>query len=194
MELLGHRYTFLRYGTLVVSLLFQVLRLIMEMCMKLMKDIFVTVCLSLGVSTAAEAQVRGLSISNVCPKVQAAGAESSTIYKQSAPLRSGGVGTPLIGYRKEMTLIYNRRNFSGGSHVIYDSKGKSLASCPVTSAHGHAGRARCTALTSVVRRAAIRNSGSPSVYFKINKNLCVKVPDAGRCVGSVKGLCNSLIS
>lgn len=37
----------------------------------------------------------------VCGRVLDAGNASSTIYKQSAPLRSGGVGTPLIGYRKE---------------------------------------------------------------------------------------------
>jgi hypothetical protein len=161
--------------------------------MKCIKNVFVIACLCLGVALSAEAQVRGLTIAKVCPKVQAAGSESSTIYKQSAPLRSGGVGTPLIGYRKEMTLIFNKRNFSGSSFTVYDSKGGSLIRCPFASAEGHAGRARCTAQTAGVRSAAVKNSGSPSVYFKINKNLCVKVPDAGRCVGSVKGLCNQLI-
>jgi hypothetical protein len=141
----------------------------------------------------AEAQVRAKSLSKTCPKVQLVGSESATIYKNSAPLRSGGVGTPLIGYRREPTLIYNRRNFSGSRHVVYDSKGKSLASCPVVSAEGHAGRARCTIQTSSLRRSAVGNTGSPTVYFKVSGNLCVKVPDAGRCYGSVKGLCNQLI-
>jgi hypothetical protein len=145
------------------------------------------------VASSANAQYRALSIDKICPKVQAAGSESSTIYKQSAPLRSGGVGTPIVGFRREMTLIFNRRNFSGGSFTVYDSEGNSLARCPFASAHGHAGRARCTAQTAVTRRAAIRNTGSPRIYFKINRNLCVSVPDAGRCVGSVKGLCNQLI-
>jgi hypothetical protein len=144
-------------------------------------------------ASSANAQYRALSIDKVCPKVQAAGSESATIYKQSAPLRSGGVGTPLIGYRKEPTLIFNRRNFSGSSFTIYDSKGNSLARCPFASAEGHAGRARCTAQTAGVRGAAIKNTRSARIYFKINKNLCVSVPDAGRCVGSVKGLCNQLI-
>jgi hypothetical protein len=66
-----------------------------------------------GTSGSAHAQGRAKSLDQICPKVQAAGSESSTIYKQSAPLRSGGVGTPLIGYRKEPTLIFNKRNFSG---------------------------------------------------------------------------------
>jgi hypothetical protein len=147
-----------------------------------------------GTSGSAHAQGRAKSLDQICPKVQAAGSESSTIYKQSAPLRSGGVGTPLIGYRKEPTLIFNKRNFSGGSQTIYDSKGNSLGRCPVVSAHGHAGRARCTMQTSSLRRTAIKNTRSARIYFKISNRLCVSVPDAGRCVGSVKGLCNQLIS
>jgi hypothetical protein len=147
-----------------------------------------------GFSSGAEAQFRAKSLAKICPKVQAAGSESSTIYKQSAPLRSGGVGTPLIGYRQEPTLIFNKRNFSGGSHTIYDSSGKSLGRCPVVSAEGHAGRARCTMQTSSLRRTAVKNTRSPRIYFKISGRLCVSVPDAGRCVGSVKGLCDRLIS
>jgi hypothetical protein len=148
----------------------------------------------IGASGSANAQSRAKSLDQICPKVQAAGSESSTIYKQSAPLRAGGVGTELIGYRKEPTLIFNKRNFSGGSQTIYDSSGKALGRCPVVSAHGHAGRARCTMQTSSIRRAAIKNTRSPRIYFKISSRLCVSVPDAGRCVGSVKGLCGGLIS
>jgi hypothetical protein len=155
---------------------------------------FLAAAAAVGISFGTQAQVRARSIDQICPKVQAAGSESSTIYKQSAPLRSGGVGTPLIGYRKEPTLIFNRRNFSGGTHTIYDSAGNALARCPVLSAHGHAGRARCTAQTSTLRRTAIKNTRSARIYFKITKNLCVSVPDAGRCIGSVKGLCDQLIS
>jgi hypothetical protein len=130
---------------------------------------FVVAMAVVGVSFGAQAQYRARSLDQICPKVQAAGSESSTIYKQSAPLRSGGVGTPLIGYRKEPTLIFNKRNFSGGSQSIYDSKGNVLGSCPVLSAHGHAGRARCTMQTSSLRRAAIKNTRSPRIYFKISK-------------------------
>lgn len=142
--------------------------------------------------SAAEAE-RARTIERTCPRVIAAGRPSSTIYKQSAPLRAGGPGTPIVGFRREPTLIYNARNFSGGSATIYDSEGNRLASCPHTSAIGHAGRARCTVQTASVRRAAVRNTRSPAILFKINRNTCVRVPDAGRCVGSVKGLCNQLI-
>jgi hypothetical protein len=149
---------------------------------------------AVGISCSVQAQVRARSIDQICPKVQAAGSESSTIYKQSAPLRAGGIGTPIVGFRKEPTLIFNRRNFAGGRHTIYDSAGNALGSCPVMSAHGHAGRARCTMQTSSLRRAAIKNTRSARIYFKISKNLCVSVADAGRCIGSVKGLCDRLIS
>lgn len=147
----------------------------------------------LGVSNAQAQSVRARSLAQICPTSQDVGSQSSTIYKQSAPLRSGGVGTSLIGFRNEPTLIYNKRNFSGSVATIYDSEGNSIARCPHTSAHGHAGRARCTVQTTVVRRAAVRKTGSPTIYFKVSGRLCVKVPDAGRCVGSVKGRCNQLI-
>lgn len=145
------------------------------------------------VDPAHAARARSRSINAVCPSVESL-PNGKYIYKNSAPLRRGGVGTPLIGYRKEPTLIYNKRNFAGGRHTVYDSNGKSLMSCQVTSAHGHAGRARCTAQTANVRRAAMKNTRSPAGFFKITSKLCVKIPDLGRCYGSVKGLCNRTIS
>ena len=114
------------------------------------------------------------------------------IYKNSAPLRSGGVGTPLVGYRIEPTLIYNR-NFGRSTTTIYGTNGVKIGSCPWASAHGHAGRARCTMNTRSLRNSARRNGGSGTGIFKIGST-CVKVPDLGRCYGSVKGLCNRLLS
>lgn len=154
----------------------------------------VSAMVSICCAVSAEAQsVRARTLAQICPSSQDVGSQSATIYKQSAPLRSGGVGTTLVGYRREPTLIYNRRNFSGGSATIYDSEGNSIARCPHTSAVGHAGRARCSIQTATVRRKAVGNTGSPTIYFKVSGRLCIKVPDAGRCVGSVKGLCNQLI-
>ena len=115
------------------------------------------------------------------------------IYKQSAPLRSGGVGTPLIGYRKEPTLISNTRGALKSRGNIFAENGTKLGSCPWASAHGHSGRYRCTMQTSGLRRAAIRAARSPAIYFDLNGKRCIKIPDAGRCFGSVKGLCNQLI-
>jgi hypothetical protein len=157
------------------------------------KQVFGVLMIVFGVTISAEAQFRALSIDQVCKKSQLVGSESSTIYKNSAPLRAGGVGTPLVGYRKEPTLIFNANNFSGGSFTIYDSEANSLARCPYASAEGHRGRARCTIQTAALRRAAVKNTGSARVYFKVNKNNCVEIPDAGRCYGSVKGLCNQVI-
>ncbi len=116
------------------------------------------------------------------------------IYKNSAPLRTGGVGTPLRGYRKEPTLIFNTRNFAGGRHPIYGENGTLIHSgCPLLSAHGHAGRDRCTMPTSSLVQSA-RRAGGTGVYFKINGSTCVFVPHAGKCYGSVKGLCSSTIN
>ena len=117
----------------------------------------------------------------------------SFIYKNSAPLRSGGVGTPLVGYRVEPSLIMNRR-LGTGTTEIFSTKGVKIGSCPWASAHDAAGgRARCTMNTRSLRSAATRSGGKPSAYFKVGST-CVLVPDVGRCYGSVKGLCNRVIS
>jgi hypothetical protein len=160
--------------------------------MKKISLLLLTTTLLLTTQVHAERKHRNLSA--VCGRVVEAGSASSTIYKQSAPLRSGGVGTPLIGYRREPTLIMNRNISSRGTKPVYDSKGNRLTSCPWASAVGHAGgRFRCTIQTASMRQAAIRNTKSPSVYFNVIGNTCVRVPDAGKCVGSVKGLCNQTI-
>jgi hypothetical protein len=146
-------------------------------------------------SSEAYAARKTRTLAKVCSRVQDAGNASSTIYKNSAPLRSGGVGSPLIGFRKEPTLIMNRNISSKGTKPIYDANGNKLASCPWASAHGHSGgRFRCTIQTSTLRRAAIRNTRSPAVFFNVTGKTCVRVPDAGKCYGSVKGLCNQTIS
>ena len=144
-------------------------------------------------SSKAKQAANKRNLKKACPKVSQVGNASSTIYKNSAPLRSGGVGSPLIGFRKEPTLIMNRRYTTGGTS-IFDSSGKKIGSCPWASAYGHAGgRFRCTMSTPSLRGSAVRNTKKANVYFKVNSNTCVHVPDAGRCYGSVKGLCNQLI-
>ena len=115
------------------------------------------------------------------------------IYKNAAPLRSGGPGTPLIGFRKEPTLIMNKA-YTRGTTKIYDSQDNLLGTCPWATAHGHSGgRFRCTNSTIAMKRRAVKNTGSPTVYFVVNarKKICAEVPDAGKCYGSVKGLCNT---
>lgn len=117
------------------------------------------------------------------------------IYKNSAPLRAGGPGTPLLGYRKQPTLIMNKA-YTRSSTNVYDSQDNLLVTCPWAEAHGHSGgRFRCTNSTASMRRKAVKNTGSPAVYFVVQSKtkFCAKVPDSGKCYGSVKGLCNTTI-
>ena len=112
------------------------------------------------------------------------------IYKNSAPLRSGGVGTPIVGFRVEPTLIGVRFGLSRGGTSIYAENGKKIGSCPWTSAHdASGGRYRCTMNTGSLRRAASANGGTQG-YFTVSGGRCVKVPHLGKCYGSSKGLCN----
>ena len=160
-----------------------------------MKKIILALCLPLlAFATDANAARRGVNVSAI-----AACSSTTTlpnagfIYKNSAPLRSGGVGTPLVGYRKEPTLIMNKR-YTTSSTTIYDSQGTKIATCPWASAHGHAGgRFRCSMQTSSLRRTAVKNTGSAAIFFKLKGTQCAEVPDAGKCYGSVKGLCNQTI-
>lgn len=146
-----------------------------------------------AVSARAQQLANKRNLAKSCPNISQVGSASGTIYKNSAPLRSGGIGTPLIGYRKEPSLIMLRRYTTSGTS-IYDSKGQKIGSCPWASAHDAAGgRFRCTMQTASLRKNAVKNTNNASIYFKVNSKTCVAVPDAGRCYGSFKGLCNQLI-
>jgi hypothetical protein len=144
----------------------------------------------------ANAQARSYAVSNIaaCNTVTTL-PNGGYVYKNSAPLRAGGSGTPLVGYRREPTLLMKKREASG-SASIFDSQGTKIGSCPLTSAHGFAGgRFRCTMQTTSLRRRAVQNTGSPQIFFLVNarKKICVSVPESGRCYGSSKGLCNQVL-
>jgi hypothetical protein len=141
------------------------------------------------------AQAVTKTVAKQCPTILGVQDKGLFIYKNSAPIRSGGVGTPLIGFRDEPTLIMNRNVSSRGWTTIYDSKGNSLGRCPWADAHGHSGgRYRCTMNTRTLRRAAVKNTKSPLIYIRLTAKTCVSVPDAGKCYGSVKGKCNSTLT
>ena len=135
------------------------------------------------------------AFADVCPKVQQVGSGSATIYKNSAPVRANSnITAPIIGFRREPTLIMGRNISTRGTKPIYDNKGNTLGSCPWATAHDFAGgRFRCTMQTASLRRAAVRNTNNPAVFFKVNSNTCIQVPDAGKCYGSSKGLCNQTL-
>ena len=139
----------------------------------------------------AEAQ-----LSKVCRSVVTVPQGGTYIYKNSAPLRVGGPGGTLTGFRREPTLIMNRNVSARRTTKVFDSRGKRIGSCPWATAIGHAGgRFRCTMQTTNLRRTAVRRTRNAQVYFLVNSRtkLCARIPDAGRCYGSVKGLCNQLI-
>ena len=141
-----------------------------------------------GLAQKAEAQ-----IGKVCTSVITL-PDGRFIYKNSAPLRNArGI---MIGLRYEPTLIMNSSAYSSrGGTKAYDSNGSVIGTCPWASAHGFSGgRFRCTMKTSSLRRTAVKNTKNPAVFFNYKGTACVKVPDAGRCYGSVKGGCNRLIS
>ena len=135
------------------------------------------------------------AIGDQCSTIQTVG--GGNIYKNSAPVRANSnLTAPIIGFRREPTLIMTRNISTRGTVTIFDSRGTSIGRCPWATAHGTAGgRYRCTMQTSSLRRTAVRNTSSPTVYFKVNtrSKLCIRIPDAGKCYGSVKGLCNQTL-
>lgn len=165
----------------------------------MMRKFFILVC-SVGLfftsvdMASAQSKVKNKRLRKVCKNITNL-PNGGYIYKNSAPMRSGGIGTPIIGFRREPTLILNVRTASTSGTTIYNKKGRKIGSCPWTTAHGHAGgRYRCTMQTASLRRAAVRTTRKPVVFFTLRGRSCVRVPDAGRCYGSVKGLCNQTIS
>ncbi len=116
------------------------------------------------------------------------------IYKNSAPVRSGGLNTPIVGYRKEPTLIMLRNTSNRKTTRIFAANGVQIGSCPWASAEGtFGGRFRCTMGTASLRRKAVKAAESPTIYIRLKPQRCVEVADAGRCYGSTKGLCNQVI-
>lgn len=162
----------------------------------IMKKLSVLLAAAVAIcSTATDSHARtAKGVKKVCRKVVSVTDRSKFIYKNSAPVRSGGIGTSIVGFRQEPTLIMNQNISSRGTATIYDAKGMSIGRCPWASAHGHSGgRYRCTMNTGGLRRTAVAKTRSPIGYFKINRTTCVEVPDLGKCYGSVKGLCNRII-
>lgn len=146
------------------------------------------------------ASFSGLADAQTAPASCASVADVTTsafVYKNSAPIRACSALTcPIVRFRADPTLLFKTRNYPGSCQIL-NKNGGVIASCPRQSAHDFAGgRCRCAnaagTMTRVVRRAAVSKTGSAEVYFKMG-NKCVRVPDAGKCYGSVKGLCNTTI-
>lgn len=137
--------------------------------------------------SSAEAQV-----SRVCKRTISS---RGHIYKNSAPLRNSSGN--ISGFRQEPTLIMNSNISTKGRAAIFDSRGRQIGSCPWASASGHrGGRYRCTMSTRSLRQTALRNTRRAAIFIRTNSRsrICMRIRDVGRCEGSVKGLCDRLIS
>ena len=142
---------------------------------------------------ARRAPRQSRAISSVCTTVIRL-PNAGFVYKNAAPLRAGGEGSRLIGFREEPTVIAKRSGFLAGSTRIFDSNGTVLGGCPKASATGFAGRYRCSNNTRAMRRKAVKNTRSPAVYFTLSgTKRCLMVPEPGGCYGSNKGKCNTVI-
>jgi hypothetical protein len=141
---------------------------------------------------SAEAQ-----LSQACPTVYNI-SERSKIgavvqYKNNQVQRTGGVGTPLAGFLRQPTIIatQGRNPFKLGRATIYDGNGKAICSsgprqgCSVSRGECLA-RYKFSCSTTSVRRAT-----KDGAYVKVAPNMCIRVPNAGKCYNvKVRDLCD----
>jgi hypothetical protein len=145
-----------------------------------------------GINSAGAAPRTSRALASVCSnKVGISG----YIYKNYQPLRRGPNDHTLVGYQRNPTLLDNGGGSRRGSGVIYDGNGKRLAVCqglPCDECRNH-WRFKCSTATASIRRAAVAAKRSATIYFGVGGGKCVTVTDAGKCYGSVKGLCNQTL-
>ena len=147
-------------------------------------------------------------IANVCKQVRDLGVCQ---YKNNSPQRAqfGNNKSPIVSFNLNPTIIFTNERGNCGNQAklssanIYDSKGNLL--CSGAQRLGcDAKRGTCLSRykadpnkcnTRNVRRAAVKNTGSPAIYWKVATNVCYKVPDAGKCYNvKVRDLCSKTIS
>ncbi len=157
-----------------------------------LKGVLFVVALS-GFVGVAEAD-----LASVCPTIKSITNRSAlgvTVqYKNNQVQRTGGVGTPITFFKRNPTIIETRgrRTFKNSRATIYDKDGKAICTsaprqgCSVT--RGEClGRYKFDCATSSVRRAT-SNGGA---FIKVSSNLCVAVPNAGKCYNvKVRDLCD----
>jgi hypothetical protein len=147
--------------------------------------------LGMGASLA-EAQ-----LSAVCPTVYNLN-ERSAIgaviqYKNNQVQRTGGVGTPLAGFLREPTIIatQGRNPFRLGRATIYNSKGNAV--CSSSARQGcSSSRGECLARYKFrCSTTAVRRATSDGAFVKVADNMCIRIPNAGKCYNvKVRDLCD----
>jgi hypothetical protein len=140
----------------------------------------------------AEAQ-----LSEVCPTVfninERSGIGALVQYKNNQVQRAGGVGTPLAGFLRQPTIIatQGRNPFQLSRATIYDSNGKLV--CSSSTRQGCAvNRGECLARYKFpCSTTAIRRATRDGAFVKVSNNMCVKIPNAGKCYNvKVRDLCD----
>lgn len=145
-------------------------------------------------------------IKKVCGTIRELGACQ---YKSNSPVRaSSALSSPITRFALNPTIIFTNEVGACGNQAklssanIYDKKGNLL--CSSTQRLGCAAkRGTCLARykaderrcdTRNVRRKAVKNTGDPSIFWKVASNVCYRVPDAGRCYNvKVRELCAGLV-
>lgn len=152
-----------------------------------MKKVFnalMMVAVLFGSVQLAEAQ-----LSKVCPVIKdisdRQGIGALVQYKNSQVQRACAALTcPISGFLKSPTIIatLGRNPFKLGSATIFNEKGRVIArsggrlGCAVNRGECLA-RYKFFGSTTAIRRAAKNGTG----YVKVATNLCVKIPNLGKC-------------
>ncbi len=129
------------------------------------------------------------TLNEICPVSIREDIGTKYFYKNNKPIRaSSAINAPVIGQNPVITLAgqpgRGPRIF-GNSGVLYSTNGvriSTLTPYPCRADHC-TGRVVSSAQTAVLRRAAVRASGSAAGWIKVGGR-CVAIPDIGRCYGS----------
>ena len=135
-------------------------------------------------------------LSSVCPRVvsittREAGALVQ--YKNNQVQRRGGVGTPLAGFLRQPTIIatQGRNPFTLGRATIYNKSGRAVCSSGPRLGCSKR-RGECLARYKFnCGTTAVRKATTGGAYVKVASNLCISIPNAGKCYNvKVRDLCD----
>lgn len=175
--------------TEAVALMFGLANYFEDIMKKFVLCLFAVLGMGVGL---AEAQ-----LSAVCPTVYNINERSSIgaliQYKNNQVQRAGGVGTTLTGFVRQPTIIatQGRNPFKLARATIYNSKGKAI--CSSSARQGcSVSRGECLARYKFLcSTTAIRRATSEGAFIKVADNMCVRVPNAGKCYNvKVRDLCD----
>jgi hypothetical protein len=156
---------------------------------KLFLCLFAVVGMGVGLAQA--------ELSEVCPTVYNLSERSSIgaliQYKNNQVQRTGGVGTSLAGFLRQPTIIatQGRNPFRLNRATIYNSKGKAVCSSGPRLGCA-ASRGECLARYKFsCSTTAVRRATSEGAFVKVAPNMCIRVPNAGKCYNvKVRDLCD----